>query len=40
MIDEYNAGAINVELFFDKLLVLANELNDEEKRVRFLEKLI
>ena len=32
MIDEYNSGAINVEVFFDRLLVFARELNDEEKR--------
>jgi type I restriction enzyme R subunit len=30
MIDEYNAGAINTEIFFDKLLLFAKELNDEE----------
>ncbi len=32
MIDEYNAGAINIEIFFEKLLALAKELNEEEKR--------
>src|SRR3990170_2280360 len=32
MIDEYNAGAINTEIFFDKLLIFAKELNEEEKR--------
>lgn len=32
LIEEYNSGAINIEIFFDKLLVLANELNEEEKR--------
>ena len=32
MIDEYNSGAINVEVFFDRLLVFARELNEEEKR--------
>lgn len=32
MIDEYNAGAINVELFFDRLVEFAKELNEEEKR--------
>ncbi|MBL7117230.1 MAG: DUF3387 domain-containing protein [Candidatus Syntrophoarchaeum sp.] len=32
MIDEYNSGAINVELFFDKLLAFAKELREEEKR--------
>lgn len=33
MIDEYNSGAANVELFFDKLVNFAQDLNDEEKRV-------
>ena len=32
LIDEYNAGSMNVELFFDKLLALARELNAEEQR--------
>ena len=32
MIDEYNSGAINVEMFFDKLLAFARELREEEKR--------
>jgi type I restriction enzyme R subunit len=32
LIDEYNAGSMNVELFFDKLLALAQELNAEEQR--------
>ncbi len=32
MIDEYNAGAFNTEIFFDKLLIFAKELNEEEKR--------
>lgn len=32
LIDEYNSGALNIELFFDKLLVFARELNEEEKR--------
>jgi len=32
LIDEYNAGALNIELFFDKLLAFAKELNQEEKR--------
>jgi type I restriction enzyme R subunit len=32
MIDEYNSGAINIEVFFDKLLVFAKKLNEEEKR--------
>jgi type I restriction enzyme R subunit len=32
LIDEYNAGSMNVELFFDKLVELARELSEEEKR--------
>ena len=32
LIDEYNSGSMNVELFFDKLVELARELSDEEKR--------
>jgi type I restriction enzyme, R subunit len=32
MIDEYNAGAMNIEVFFDKLLVFAKELKAEDKR--------
>ena len=32
MIDEYNSGAINIEMFFDKLLAFAKELREEEKR--------
>lgn len=32
MIEEYNSGACNVELFFTKLMVFAQELNEEEKR--------
>ena len=32
MIDEYNDGAINVQVFFDKLLVFAKRLDAEEKR--------
>lgn len=32
MIDEYNSGAINVQVFFDKLLVFARRLDAEEKR--------
>jgi len=32
MIDEYNNGAINVQVFFDKLLVFAKRLDAEEKR--------
>ena len=30
MIDEYNSGAINVQVFFDKLLVFAKRLDAEE----------
>ncbi|GAG13972.1 unnamed protein product, partial [marine sediment metagenome] len=32
MIDEYNAGSINVDVFFDRLVELAKELSVEEKR--------
>ncbi len=32
MIDEYNSGAMNVQVFFDKLLVFAKRLDAEEKR--------
>jgi type I restriction enzyme R subunit len=32
LIDEYNNGALNVELMFDKLLAFARELNEEEQR--------
>jgi type I restriction enzyme R subunit len=32
MIDEYNSGAINIQVFFDKLLVFAKRLDAEEKR--------
>src|ERR1019366_5842250 len=32
IIDEYNNGAINVQVFFDKLLVFAKRLDAEEKR--------
>lgn len=32
MIEEYNSGACNVELFFIKLMAFAQELNAEEKR--------
>lgn len=32
LIDEYNSGALNVELMFDKLLAFAKDLNEEEKR--------
>lgn len=32
LIDEYNSGSMNVELFFDKLIELAGELTEEDKR--------
>lgn len=32
MIDEYNSGAMNVQVFFDKLLVFAKRLDAEDKR--------
>lgn len=32
MIEEYNAGSYNTELFFKKLMDFAKELNEEEKR--------
>ncbi|MFC1793770.1 type I restriction endonuclease subunit R [Planctomycetota bacterium] len=32
MIDEYNAGSINVDEFFKQLVTFAQELNDEAKR--------
>jgi len=32
LINEYNSGALNVEKFFDKLLVFANQLSEEEQR--------
>ncbi len=32
LIDEYNLGSQNVEIFFDKLLVFTQELNAEEQR--------
>jgi len=32
LIEDYNSGAINVELFFKELMDLAKELNEEEKR--------
>lgn len=32
MIDEYNAGSVNVETFFQQLVDFAKELNEEEKR--------
>jgi type I restriction enzyme, R subunit len=32
MIDEYNAGSVNVEEFFNQLLKFAQDLTEEEKR--------
>lgn len=32
LIDEYNSGAINTEIFFDQLLAFVKKLNEEEKR--------
>ncbi|MBI4682785.1 MAG: type I restriction endonuclease subunit R [Nitrospirae bacterium] len=32
LIDEYNSGAINVEIFFERLMAFMKDLNDEEKR--------
>jgi len=32
MIDEYNAGSLNIDEFFQRLLAFAASLNDEEKR--------
>jgi type I restriction enzyme R subunit len=32
LIDEYNAGAINIEIFFYRLVDFAKQLNEEEKR--------
>jgi len=32
MIDEYNAGSLNIDEFFQRLLAFAKSLNDEEKR--------
>ena len=32
LIDEYNSGALNVELMFDKLFAFAKELTEEDKR--------
>jgi type I restriction enzyme, R subunit len=32
LVDEYNSGAINVEIFFDRLKTFAEELNEEDKR--------
>jgi len=32
LIDEYNAGAINIEVFFYRLMDFAKQLNEEEKR--------
>ncbi len=32
LIEEYNAGSMNIEVFFDRLVALARELNAEEQR--------
>ena len=32
LIDQYNQGALNVEVFFEELLKFAKELNEEDKR--------
>lgn len=32
MIDEYNAGSLNIEEFFKQLIVFTKDLNEEEKR--------
>jgi type I restriction enzyme R subunit len=32
MIDEYNAGAVNIDLFFKRLTAFAKQLSEEEKR--------
>jgi len=32
LIDEYNSGALNIEMFFNSLVEFAQELNEEEKR--------
>jgi type I restriction enzyme R subunit len=32
LIAEYNAGSMNVEVFFDKLVTLAQELTEEDQR--------
>ncbi|MGZ3680473.1 MAG: type I restriction enzyme endonuclease domain-containing protein, partial [Ktedonobacterales bacterium] len=32
LIDEYNVGSLNVEIFFDKLVALAQEINAEDQR--------
>ncbi|MFQ5455925.1 MAG: type I restriction endonuclease subunit R [Nitrospirota bacterium] len=32
MIDEYNTGAVNIEVFFERLLAFVEELNREERR--------
>jgi len=32
LLNEYNSGAINVEVFFKRLIEFANELNEEDKR--------
>ena len=32
LIDEYNAGALNVEKFFDQLIIISKEVGEEEQR--------
>jgi type I restriction enzyme R subunit len=32
LLDDYNAGSMNVERFFDQLVALAQELNEEDQR--------
>src|ERR1700726_1799748 len=32
MIDDYNVGSANVEMFFDELIKFARDLNQEEQR--------
>jgi type I restriction enzyme, R subunit len=32
LIEEYNAGSMNVEVFFDQLMAMAQELTEEERR--------
>jgi len=32
MIDEYNAGSVNVEAFFQQLIEFSRQLNEEDQR--------
>ena len=32
MIDEYNAGSVNVEAFFQQLIAFSRQLNEEDQR--------